>query len=95
MKETQRKIRLLGVILAIVISMVGCGEGESPAGESNSNDEAFKIEDILWSIDEGIVDGNRTVLFEYTNNSPFMISSFKLTFKERADITEDEKNSTL
>mgnify|MGYP005610703415 FL=1 len=43
---------------------------ESNLEEKVAIDETIKIEDIDWNVDEGIVDGERFVLMEYTNNSP-------------------------
>ena len=40
--------------------------------ETVAIDETIKIEDIDWNVDEGIVDGERFVLTEYTNNSPLV-----------------------
>lgn len=41
---------------------------ETGSDETITVDETVKIEDIDWSVDEGIVDGDRFVLMEYTNN---------------------------
>lgn len=65
-------------------------EGEDEAEDGNIG---INIEDIAWEVDEGIVDGKRCVLLSYTNNSPCTIAGFEITFKERSDLTEEEKQA--
>lgn len=55
--------------------------------------EDINIEDIVWNVDEGIVDGERYVLLEYTNNTPYTIAGFEMTFKEKPDATEEQKSA--
>jgi len=64
---------------------------ESDQEETTTLDETVKIEDIDWSVDEGIVDGDRFVLMEYTNNSPLSLMGFKIEFTEQAGITDEQK----
>lgn len=70
-------------------------QAESTEKEENSEKEEsiINIDDIVWEVDEGIIDGNRFILLNYTNNTPYTIASLEITFKERADITEDEKEA--
>jgi len=90
-------VRFLSVSLLMVMLLslfAGCGNNATKSDskvekESKSND--LKIEDIDWSDDEGIVDGERFVMLSYTNNSKFTISNFEITFSEKSDITEEQK----
>lgn len=68
---------------------------ESAEKEENSEKEEsiINIDDIAWEVDEGIIDGDRFILLNYTNNTPYTIASLEITFKERVDITEDEKEA--
>lgn len=67
-------------------------EESSEVQESSEAEETdIKIEDIDWKVNQGIVDNERYVLLSYTNNSKFTVSDFELTFKEKADITEEQK----
>lgn len=50
-----------------------------------------RIEDIRWSVGEGVADGERCVLMQLTNDSPYTIVSFKLEFKERSGLTDEQK----
>ena len=45
----------------------------------------INIKDIAWNVDEGIADGERCVLLDYTNNTNYTITDFELTFKEKKE----------
>ena len=49
------------------------------------------IQDIDWAVDEGIVDGERYILMSYTNNSPYLIKEVEIQFREKADLTQEQK----
>ena len=99
-----KKIKIFA-IFAVVLSMatcfVGCGNSETTdkPGSSEKTDkpgsgvvtEKINIEDIAWNVDEGIVDGDRYVLLNYTNNTQYTLTNFEITFKEKAGVTEEEK----
>ena len=51
------------------------------------------IEDIVWSVEELIDDGERTVLMSVKNNSNYPIRSFRLSFSEKKDISEEQKST--
>ena len=82
------------VIFSMIMCFAGCGNDKiSNNPSSNSIKKKINIEDIAWNIDEGIVDGDRYVLLSYTNNTKYTITDFKITFKEKSGITEEEKSS--
>lgn len=58
---------------------------------SSTAKEKINIEDISWKVDESVVDGDRYVLLNYTNNTQYTITNFELTFKEKISVTEEEK----
>lgn len=68
-------------------------ESEEATGKENTAKTTIDIKDIAWDVDEGIVDGNRCVLLDYTNNSPYTITDFEITFKEKSGITEEDKHT--
>ena len=88
-------ITILAFVLCMTICLVGCNNSVSP--EKNETPKAEKsgidISDIDWNVDEGVIDGERYVLLNYNNNTQYTITSFKMKFKERADITEEEKTN--
>lgn len=77
------------VIMSLLVSLTGCGSSKTM---SSSPKEKINIKDIAWNVDEGIVDGERCVLLDYTNNANYTITGFELTFKEKKNITEEEKS---
>ena len=42
-------------------------------------------------VKQGIVDGDRYALLDYTNNTPYTITHFELTFEEKDDLKEEDK----
>lgn len=68
-------------------------ESEDTMRKENTAKTEIDIKDIAWDVDEGIVDGTRCVLFSYTNNSHYTITDFEITFKEKSDITEEDKQT--
>lgn len=66
-------------------------ESSNSAGETENESGEIKIEDIDWSVDEGVIDGERYVMLSYTNNSEFTIAGIGLSFVEKSDITEEQK----
>lgn len=68
--------------------------GGEETGSSDAHGSAgITIEDIAWNVDTGIVDGERFALLDYTNKSPFILVGFTLQFQEKADITEEERET--
>jgi hypothetical protein len=65
---------------AILLS-TGCSsnaaEGQTSATSKNSTafapEEAIKIEDIDWKVEDAVNDGERFLSFNYTNNSSYTI----------------------
>ncbi|MCF0128199.1 MAG: hypothetical protein HUJ70_06485 [Pseudobutyrivibrio sp.] len=51
----------------------------------------FNMNDIEWSIDQQIVGGERMTALAYTNNSPYGIAEFKISFIEKEEITEEQR----
>lgn len=91
-----KMIRIIGalvVILCMAVSFSGCGSSGETGGSDGSgsgNAVKIKIKDIDWNVEEGVADGERCMLLDYTNNTKYTITSFDITFKEKADVTEEE-----
>ncbi len=94
MRKTKKLLSMI-LVAFLAITMSACsgtsGDGESgESGTSSSTDNLIKIEDIEWSVDQQIVDGDREIVFSLTNNSNYTISEIELTFVQ-ADETTDEQ----
>ena len=94
MNKKVKLFAILAVVLSMSVCFAGCGSSETTNDTGSSTaKEKINIEDISWKVDEGIVDGGRYVLLNYTNNTQYTLTNFELTFKEKAGITEEEKEN--
>lgn len=94
MNKKVKLFAILAVVLSMSVCFAGCGSSETTNDTGSSTaKEKINIEDISWKVDEGIVDGERYVLLNYTNNTQYTLTNFELTFKEKAGITEEEKEN--
>lgn len=98
MKNISRRICIATFILVVLsISLTGCGSNESiPSGNSSkpvtafSAKDAIKIEDILWDVTESVMDGDRFISFNYTNNSKYTILDVEMKFKKKDGTTAEQ-----
>lgn len=51
---------------------------------------AVKIEEIDWSVEESLVDGERFISFGYTNNSPYTILDLEIRFEQRENLSAED-----
>lgn len=85
----------------MIFSLTACtgtSDSGNSAGTTEKNNEInesneLSMDDIVWSVDEGIVDGERYVLMSYTNNTSFTISGIEITFTEKNAVTDEEKET--
>ena len=82
------------IILICMIAIIGGCSSNNKKNNTNSDLEKqskINIEDIDWKVKQGIVDGDRYALLDYTNNTPYTITHFELTFEEKDDLKEEDK----
>ena len=82
------------IILICMITIIGGCSSNNKKNNTNSDLEKqskINIEDIDWKVRQGIVDGDRYALLDYTNNTPYTITHFELTFEEKDDLKEEDK----
>lgn len=92
MNKMVRMFVNFSAMLSVVVCISGCSSGESTDSAGASVKKVkINIEDIAWNVDECIVDGDRYVILDYTNNTKYTLTDFEITFKEKADVTEEEK----
>lgn len=101
MKKKLKRIAITLMAFAMGLLLTACSgmsnNGLSQGSEETSQNEvitaeSLSIDDIDWSVKEGI-DNNRHVFLDYTNNSSYPILYLKLNFMERSDLTEEEKDA--
>lgn len=88
-------VTLIFVLLAIITT--GCGNNESMSSDNTKSSktlfsakDAIKIEDILWNVTESIMDGERFISFNYTNNSKYIIMDVEMKFKQKEGTIIDQ-----
>ena len=50
----------------------------------------LKVEDIDWCVEESILDGNKFLSLNYTNNSQYTIMDVEITFKQKEGLTPEQ-----
>lgn len=79
--------------MTMVLGFTGC------TGENNedtifdtafSAKDAIKIEDIDWYVTESVMDGERFVSFNYTNNSKYTILDVEMEFVQKSTVTKEQ-----
>ena len=103
MKNVVRKTLCAALVMGLSFSLIACGgsSGDKETAKSDSKEskteekktEPPKIEEIDWSVDEGVVDGERTVVLSLTNNSKLALAGFEISFIEKDDITDEQKDA--
>ncbi len=93
-----------GLVVSIIFGLTGCGS-ESVVEESVSEiyepdlsfkaEEAIKVEDVDWSIYNGVIDGERSLLFSYVNNTDYTINRVEIEFTPKAGTTVDDFSALL
>ena len=81
-----------------MIAIIGGCSSNNKKNNTNSDLEKqskINIEDINWKVRQGIVEGDRYALLDYTNNTPYTITHFELTFEEKDDLKEEDKEMAL
>ena len=90
-----KKILLKTIIMAMsVLVFVACGSQEE---QGEKLKEKFVpdivIEELDWKINAGTIEGDNCVVFEYTNNSQYDISSLRIDFTEVKNLSQEEKRA--
>lgn len=99
-----KKFSVIFVIIGIMVETVGCGALNKKSLEdqttvstedtmqtsSFSAKNAIKISDIDWHVTESIMDGQRFVSFNYTNNSKYTIMDIEMKFNQKEGTTAEQ-----
>ena len=85
------KVLSIGITALISMAMLtGCNNGNNSSDGTKSKKIPIKIEDIAWSVEEEIVEGEREVVFSYTNNTKYTIGDMEIKFTLKDGITDEE-----
>ena len=94
--KTFKSFTTLFLVILMMGSLYACNsskDGSTPAEDIEEESNAIEMKDIAWNVDEGIIDGDRYVLLDYTNNTEYTISSLEITFTEKPGVTDEEKEA--
>lgn len=88
-----KKIIKVIILMSMIIMIDGCNSNnkENTSNNASNTNSKIDINKIDWKVKQGIVDGERYALLDYTNNTSYTIIHFKLTFKEKNDLKDEEK----
>ena len=101
-----RKLKLTALIVALTAVLVGCGGGNAPSAQAPDDalaqaegtglaDDAIKVEQLAFEVGSGVEDGNRRVLFSYTNNSDYTIIDLRLDLVVPEGAEDEELESAF
>ena len=93
MKKIIAFVLALSLALTMGAVLTGCGSGsssESGEGATNITKPSVDLSQIDWTVESGIVDGYRAVVFGYTNNTDYEIVDFDLEFKVKDGVTNEQ-----
>ncbi|MBR2459714.1 MAG: hypothetical protein IKB34_00575, partial [Clostridia bacterium] len=79
---------LLAVIV-LLLPLMGCG---SDTMQEGSDEKPFSFGDINWEIGEGVISGERYLVMDCVNNSDRTVIGVGIQFREKAGLTDEEKN---
>lgn len=89
-----KKILMLVMAMIIVFSAIGCskdtGSKSDKSSSKSSSSVAIEIDDIDLNVEEVIENEQRTVMFDYTNNSDYTITYLKLRLRPKEGIKKED-----
>lgn len=94
----KKKILMItGILLMTAFLLAGCGAGGGSGAEAGDagagpagGAPAIDLSQIEWNVESGIVEGERVVVFGYTNNTDLEVADFDLQFKVKDDVTDEQ-----
>lgn len=90
-QEKQKQKRWLVLLLAgMMATGISACAGNTSSGPASQGE--IRMEDIEWSMGEGVTDGKRTALLTYANHSKYSICGFSMTFVEKETVTEEDRS---
>lgn len=98
--KTTRKVMAAFLAAATALTLAACGgttdggQGDGASKKTQSAKETVKkeitIKQLPWSVSEGIDGGDRRVKVDYTNNTAYDITDFRVDYAWKADTTDDQ-----
>ena len=88
---------LLAVLM--LFATTACGEtkpestGTATTTTAPSDETEITVEEIAWELTTQKEGKNTYLAITYTNNSSFTLTSFKMKFKEKEDLTKEQRDA--
>lgn len=83
-----KNILVILILAILLLGIAGCGDDESAALIDPG--DPVKVEDIDWIVENCIFEDEASLSFNYTNNSPYIITSVDMTFTPKTDVTSEQ-----
>jgi hypothetical protein len=102
MKVLSKQNVLKVMICSTAVAALGCSstvqsaeavQASPSASADPTAKDAIKIEDIDWQAEPAVIDGDRCMSLNYTNNSRYTIMSLTLKCTLKSDLSEDQKTA--
>lgn len=95
--KTLKLFVALFLLTLFAVSVNACGDSKDGNTSSEEKDESrtIEMEDIVWNVDEGIVDGERYILLDFANKTDYTITGLEITFTEKPDVSGEVKDNYL
>lgn len=90
-----KKFGVVWMLLLGAALLSGCAGADTGSSEAIEKDKSISMQDIDWSVEEGIVDGERSALLRFTNNTAYTIAGMEIAFTQKADVTDEQKTEFL
>ena len=87
-----KKILFPVLIMCVIVAfcLTGCSSGTQKAKPAIQ--PKINMEDITWELKNGIVNGDRLPVFDYTNNTDYPIIGFEVKFVTKKDLSKEDLN---
>ncbi len=89
-----KKIIVMLLTITFLICIVGCNNADNSNSESDKKqslkEDSIRIEDIDWNVDERVIDGDKCLSFNYTNNTAYTIVDVELKFIQKEENTVEQ-----
>ncbi len=96
-----RKMSVCFLVGLSIVMLAACGGGNAntkssdgaskdKGGEVSTEKMELKVEDIDWRVEESILDGEKFLSLNYTNNSDYTIMDVEITFKQKEGVTKEQ-----
>lgn len=91
--KTVRRCLAILTCVVVLFCVSGCGAPSNVADDIKQpeNAEPISFDDIEWSVDDCVFEGERCVGFGYTNNTQYPLLGIEIEFAQKENLTDEEQ----